>query len=106
MVSLILYFIVPILWLLIVSWFTGSKDYVFKTNDDERQQQIKQKAVVQSWATLILLFLTNFLLDVFQLRDERLADVPFVFPELLYLLVAVMSYFVFFMINTRKMSAA
>ncbi|WHY77299.1 hypothetical protein QNH20_25040 [Neobacillus sp. WH10] len=101
----IFYLIIPILWLFVVSWFTGSKDYVFQTNDDERKQKIKQKAIVQSWTTLILFFITNFLLNFFHLNDKRLDNVPLVYPEVDYFLVAVVSYFIFFIINNRKMSA-
>jgi 4-amino-4-deoxy-L-arabinose transferase-like glycosyltransferase len=103
---IMLYLIIPILWLFIVSRFTGSKDYVFQTNDDERKQKIKQKAIVQSWVTLVLFFLTNFLLNFFHLNDDkRLENVTLVYPELLYLLVAIVSYFIFLVINNRKMSA-
>ncbi|MGM7634662.1 hypothetical protein [Bacillus sp. Hm123] len=105
MKMLVIYLLVPIVWVLIISWFTGRKEYMFQSNDDERKQHIKQKAIVQSWTALILFFLTNFFIDFFHLHDERLDEVPFVFPELLYLLIALFSYFIFFFINNKKMSA-
>lgn len=105
MKSFFIHLIIPVIWLFIVSWFTGSKDYVFQTNDDERKHKIKQIAIVQSWATLILFFITNFLLNFFHMNDKRLDNVPLVYPELGYIVVAVVSYFIFFIINNRKMSA-
>lgn len=102
---IIIFLIIPILWMIIVGYFTGSKDHFFGPNDDERQRSIKHKSVVQSWSTVLLFLFTNFLFDFFNLHDERLADTPFVFPELFYLIILVVSYFVFLVINNRKMSA-
>lgn len=42
------FLIIPILWMVIVGYFTGIKDYFFGPNDDERQKSIKHKSVVQS----------------------------------------------------------
>ena len=103
--TFVVFVIIAILWMAIVGYFTGSKDYFMGSNDDERKRSIKQKSVVQSWSTVLLFLLTNFLYDYFNLFDERLADVPFVYPELLYLIILVVSYFIFFIINNRKMSA-
>jgi hypothetical protein len=100
----LIYLIPGLLWMPIISWLTGSSAYI-QVNDDERKRQIKQKAIVQSWSMLILFFLTNFFIDLFHLGDKRLNNVPLVFPELLYLLVAIASYFIFYIINNRKMSA-
>ncbi|SET16307.1 hypothetical protein SAMN05421676_10389 [Salinibacillus kushneri] len=101
----LIYIVIPILWMLIIGWFTGSKAFFFGPKDDERKQSIKQKTIIQSWATLFLFLLTNFLFDLFDLRDARLDQVEFVYPELLYLLILVLSYVVFYWINTKKMSA-
>lgn len=97
--------IIPLLFMMIVGYFTGSKDYFFGPNDDERQRSIKHKSVVQSWSTVLLFLLTNFIFDFFNLHDERLADNPFVYPELFYLMILVVSYFIFLAVNNRKMSA-
>lgn len=102
---IIIFIVVPILWMAIVGFFTGNKDYFLGSNDDERKRSIKQKSVVQSWSTVLLFLLTNFLYDYFNLFDERLADVAVVYPELLYLIILVVSYFIFYVINNRKMSA-
>ncbi|ALC83716.1 MULTISPECIES: hypothetical protein [Bacillus] len=103
--NLLLFFLIPLLSIAITAWCTGSKEYGFGPNDDERKQKIKQKSVVQSWSALVLFFITNFLIDLFHLRDERLQDIPFLYPELLYLIILITSYFLFYIINTRKMSA-
>ena len=52
-----------------------------------------------------MFFVINFVFDLFNLNDERLALVPFVYPELLYLLIAVISYFVYYWIYSRRMSS-
>lgn len=97
--------VIPVIWMLIIGWLTGSKEFFFGPEDDERKQSIKQKAVLQSWATLFLFLLTNFLWDIFDLKDARLEHVEFVYPELVYLIILVLSYFVFYFIHTKKMSA-
>lgn len=99
------FLIIPLLFMMIVGYFTGSKDYFLGPNADERQKSIKHKSVVQSWSTVLLFLLTNFIFDFLNLDDERLADVPFVYPELFYLMILVVSYFVFLVVNNRKMSA-
>ncbi|MCP3028521.1 hypothetical protein [Halobacillus sp. A5] len=96
--------IIPIIWLVVVGWFTGKKDYIFKRNDDKNKQRIKQKAVVQSWAVLLLFLLTNFLFDVFNLGDPRLNGEA-LYPELFYLVVVVLSYFFFYFLNLKRAGA-
>ncbi len=105
MESVLIYIAIPIVWMLIVGWLTGSNEFFFGPKDDERKQSIKQKAVIQSWATLFLFLFTNFLFDLFDLGDARLDQVEFVYPELFYITILVLSYFVFYLVNARKMSA-
>ena len=97
--------IVPLVFIIIIGYFTGSKEFILGPNDDERKKSIKQKSIVQSWVTIFLFLLTNFLFDLFNLQDERLSDITFVFPELFYLIILVVSYIIFFVINNKKMSA-
>ncbi|MEH7239576.1 hypothetical protein [Bacillus sp. JJ1562] len=97
--------IVPLIFIIIIGYFTGSKEFILGPNDDERKKLIKQKSIVQSWATIFLFLLTNFLFDLFNLQDERLSDINFVFPELFYLIILVVSYFIYLVINNKKMSA-
>ncbi|WP_339213904.1 hypothetical protein [Ornithinibacillus sp. FSL M8-0202] len=97
--------IIPIVFIVMIGFFTGNKDSFVGPHDDERKKAIKQKSIVQSWTTILLFLLTNFLLDLFNLHDERLSDASFVFPELLYIIILVVSYFIFLFINNRKMSA-
>lgn len=101
----ITFIIVPLVFIVIVSYFTWSKDFIIGPNDDERKKVIKQKSIVQSWMTILLFLLTNFFYDLFNLYDERISDSSFVFPELFYLIILVVSYFIFLLINNRKMSA-
>jgi hypothetical protein len=97
--------ITVLLFIIIIGFFTGSKEFIVGPNDDERKKLIKQKSIVQSWATILLFLLTNFLFDLFNLYDERLSDTAFVFPELFYLIILIVSYFIFLVINNKKMSA-
>ncbi|MFQ3545017.1 hypothetical protein Q7A53_13120 [Halobacillus rhizosphaerae] len=99
------YLIVPIVWLVIVGWLSGSKEFIFKPKEDERKEWIKQRAVIQSWATLILFMLSNFLFDYFNVGDPRLDGIKTQYPELFYLAVLLLSYCVFYIINGRKVSA-
>lgn len=97
--------IIPLVFILIIGYFTGSKEFITGPNDDERKKVIKQKSIVQSWITIFLFLLTNFLYDLFNLQNERLSDSTFFIPELFYLIILVVSYFIFFIINNKKMSA-
>lgn len=101
----IMFVVVPLVFIIIIGYFTGSKEFIVGPNDDERKKLIKQKSIVQSWATILLFLLTNFLFDFFNLYDERLSDTTFVFPELFYLIILIVSYFIFLVINNKKMSA-
>ncbi|MBM7587525.1 hypothetical protein JOC86_004098 [Bacillus pakistanensis] len=102
---LVLSFVLPIFLVIIVSWFTGNKNFFGGPNDDERKRTIKQKSVAQSWTTLLIFLVVNFLHDFFKLGDERLAAISLPYPELLYLMILVVSYFIFLTINNKKMSA-
>ncbi len=97
--------VVPLIWLAVVGWLSGSKDFLFKPKEDERKEWIKQKAVVQSWATLILFLLSNFLFDFFNVGDPRLEGFQMQYPELFYLAILLVSYIIFYIINGRKVSA-
>ncbi|MFD3446691.1 hypothetical protein ACFDTO_19015 [Microbacteriaceae bacterium 4G12] len=97
--------VIPFIFFVAVGWFTGSKEYIFAPNDDERKRSIKQKAIIQSWITVLLFLFSNLVMDLFQLRDARLNEIPLKYPELSYLIVAVVSYFIFYIINSRRMSA-
>lgn len=98
--------LVGLIIFIIIGWVTGTDEYGgVKTKDDERSQLIKQKAIVSSWLLLLMFFVINFVFDLFNLNDERLALILFVYPELLYLLIAVISYFVYYWIYSRRMSS-
>lgn len=97
--------VVPIIWLVVIGWLSGSKEFIFKPKEDERKEWIKQKAVVQSWATVILFLLSNFLFDFFEVGDPRLEGMKTQYPELFYLVVLLLSYYIFYFMNSRKVSA-
>ncbi len=99
-------FLIGLIIFFIIGWVTGTNEYGgVETKDDERSQLIKQKAIVSSWLLLLMFLIISFVFDFFNLNDERLALVPFVYPELLYLLIAVISYFVYYWIYSRRMSS-
>ncbi len=92
------------LWVASIGWITGKKEYPVGPNDDERKKMIKDRSMIQSWLTLLLFLLTNFLFDRFNINE----DVPSLSSanlELFYLIVALISYFIFYLINSRKLSA-
>ncbi|WP_229194004.1 hypothetical protein [Bacillus cereus] len=105
LVKWIIPFLVGLIIFFIIGWVTGTDEYGgVKTKDDERSQLIKQKAIVSSWLLLLGFFVINFIFDFFHLNDERLALVQFKYPELLYLLIAILSYFVYYWMYSRRMS--
>lgn len=95
--------LIVLIFIVFIGFSKGSKEYIIGPNNDERKKVIKQKSIVQSWSTLFLFLLSNFLYDLFNLTDSRLPG--FAFPELFYLGVLVISYFVYLKINNKKMSA-
>lgn len=92
---------------LVIGWFTGDSDEFggVDTKDDERSKMIKQKAIVSSWVLLLIILITGFVFDFFNLNDPRLANIELAYPELLYLLVAVSSYFIYYWIYSRRLSS-
>ena len=106
LVKLVIPFLVGLVIFFIIGWVTGTDEYGgVKTKDDERSQLIKQKAIVSSWLLLLGFFVINVIFHFFHLNDERLALVQFKYPELLYLLIAMLSYFVYYWMYSRRMSA-
>ncbi|MGP4070341.1 hypothetical protein ACTWP7_17195 [Halobacillus sp. B29] len=73
-------------------------------SDDERSQYIKQKAIVGSWSFLLIVFFINIVFSVFDLRSGFLKNDPFNHPELFYLLILIGSYFVYYLIYSRRVS--
>ncbi|HDX9590518.1 TPA: hypothetical protein ROX98_003560 [Bacillus pseudomycoides] len=105
LVKWVIPFLVGLTIFFIIGWVTGTDEYGgVKTKDDERSQLIKQKAIVSSWLLLLGFFVINFIFDFFHLNDERLALVQLKYPELLYLLIAMLSYFVYYWMYSRRMS--
>ena len=98
------YLLIILIWILIVGWFTGSKDYIIGPNDDERKKAIKQKTVVQSWQALLLFLITNYFMNTFNINPEVKGLGPGSL-ELFYLIVSISTYIIFYIINIKKMSA-
>ncbi|WP_307786922.1 hypothetical protein [Pseudogracilibacillus auburnensis] len=98
--------IIPIILGLIlvysVSWFTGDKEYSgVKTGDDEHSQ-LKMKSIVGSWIFLLMILFVRFVIDLLNLNPST---VTFKFPELLYLILLVGSYFVHYYVYSRRLSS-
>lgn len=95
--------VVALIIFFIIGWITGTDEYGgVKTKDDERSQFIKQKAIVSSWLLLLMFFIINFVFNFFNLNDERIEQLKY--PGLFYLLIAIISYFVYYWIYSRRMS--
>ncbi|EDP68916.1 hypothetical protein CAT7_06733 [Carnobacterium sp. AT7] len=87
-------------------WLTGNNEYgITSKKNDERSQLIKHKAIVSSWLLLMMFFIIDFIFNFFNLDNNRLAMVEFNYPELFYLLIAIVSYFIYYWIYSRKMSS-
>lgn len=89
-------------WLL--GFLTGEKSYGSK--DDEGYQYMKQKAIVRSWLLLIVFLFINFVFDLFKLKDERLALLNFEYPELFYLILALVTYFIYYLLYQKRMTSS
>lgn len=108
MIALLVGWIVALLAGLIIFFiigrFTGTEEYGgINTKDDERSRFIKQKAIVSSWVLLLMLLFINFVFDFFNLNQRGIKQLEY--PELLYLLVLVVSYFVYYLIYSRRLSS-
>ncbi|WP_231378686.1 hypothetical protein [Virgibacillus sp. CM-4] len=88
---------------LIIGWFTGNKEYGAK--DDERSQLIKQRAIVGSWIFLLIMLVINIIFNFFGLRTGLLKGAPFNHPEIFYLIILVVSYFIYYRIYSRRLSS-
>lgn len=98
-------FAVGLIMFFVIGRLTGDSDHgVTSKKDDERSQLIKHKAIVSSWLLLIIFFIINFVFNFFNLNNENLAMVGFNYPELFYLLIAIVSYYIYYWIYSRKMS--
>ena len=84
---------------LIVGWFTGTKEYGgAETKDDERSQLIKQKSIVSSWIFLLIILIGNVVYDFVGSGPLRFNHL-----SLAYLLLLIISYFVYFWYYSRRM---
>ncbi|WP_270181135.1 hypothetical protein [Alkalihalobacillus sp. CinArs1] len=89
---------------LTIGLITGKKEFGVGPNDDERKRAIKNKSITQSWMTLVLFLLINFLTDLFNVNKE-VAELSSANLELFYIVIAILSYLLFYVINSKKMSA-
>lgn len=103
MLSWLVIIVVSLVLFLILGKVTGSEEHGYKTNDDERKKHIKHQAIVSSWIMLLAFFVINFFIDFFNLSDMRLNSVSLIYPELLYLFIAVLSYFIFYVMYRQRL---
>ncbi|RNF39376.1 hypothetical protein [Planococcus salinus] len=103
MVSWLVAIGVSFLLFLVLGKITGSEEHGYKTNDDERKKHMKQQAIIRSWIILLVFFAVNFINDFFNLSDMRLTNSPLLYPELLYLLIAGISYCIFYVIYRKRL---
>lgn len=97
---------VGVIMFFINGWLTGNNEYgITSKKNDERSQLIKHKAIVSSWLLLMMFFIIDFIFNFFNLDNNRLAMVEFNYPELFYLLIAIVSYYIYYWIYSRKMSS-
>ena len=97
---------VGVIMFFINGWLTGNNEYgITSKKNDERSQLIKHKAIVSSWLLLMMFFIIDFIFNFSNLDNNRLAMVEFNYPELFYLLIAIVIYFIYYWIYSRKMSS-
>ncbi|EGA90202.1 hypothetical protein GPDM_06640 [Planococcus donghaensis MPA1U2] len=103
MLSWLVIIVLSLLLFLILGKVTGSEEHGYNTNDDERKKHIKHQAIVSSWVMLLIFFVINFVNDFFNLSDVRLNNVSLIYPELLYFLIAVISYLIFYVMYRKRL---
>lgn len=97
-----IYAILGIFFVLISDWLSGNGLFFSGQNADERKKAIKQKAIVQSWLSLILLFAIDIMQNHF-FTDSRYSFN--VYYPIFYIIMAFLTFFIFFIYNSIKMSA-
>lgn len=95
--------VLGIIMFFVIDWVTGEGLIFSGRNQDERKQMIKRKSIVSSWLALLILFVANFVRDYFHLGP--VSTLPLKYPEGFYLIVALVSFFVFYAFNSWKMKA-
>lgn len=88
----------------VLGLLTGNNKWGYDTKDDERKRYIKQRSIMNSWILLLIFLSSNFVNDILVLNNEQLAAFPIKYPELLYLIVAVLSYFISYVIYSKRIS--
>jgi hypothetical protein len=97
------YLILGLIMFFVIDWVTGDGLVFSGRNQDERKQMIKRKSIVSSWLALLILFVANFVRDYFHLG--AVSELPLKHPEGFYLIVALVSFFIFYAFNSWKMRA-
>ena len=97
------YLIIPLGIMLLVAGLTAGKDYIFKARVNEREKSIKQKSAYQSWLTLLVFFIANYVLRLCNIDIEPLPYEVFIPSELIYIALAVVSYLLYYLINYNQM---
>lgn len=94
-----------LLFFFINDWLSG-EGLIF-SGQDERKRAIKYKSIVQSWLALIMLFTANYVQHHFVDRLFMNSRFSFDTPDypLFYIVMALVTYFGFFIYNNIKMSA-
>lgn len=108
LVKLIVPFLLGLIAFFIPALFTGNKEYGgVDTKDDERSRLIKHKAIAGSWIFMLILFIFSTTFDFFNLNDGPLANFQFAsdHPSLFYLILLIASYFVYYLIYSRRLSS-
>ncbi|WP_270181173.1 hypothetical protein [Alkalihalobacillus sp. CinArs1] len=96
--------IVVVIWIFLAGFLTGKRDYPFGKSDDERKREIKKRSITQSWLTVLLFLVINVLYGFFNIRGGA-TELSNTSLELFYIGIAVLSYMMFYGINSKKMSA-
>lgn len=96
--------VVVIIWIFLAGFLTGNRDYPFGKSDDERKREIKKRSITQSWLTVLLFLVINVLYGLFNVRGG-VTEISNTNLELFYIGIAILSYIMFYGINSRKMSA-
>jgi len=108
LVKIIVPFLMGLIAFFIPALFTGNKEYGgVNTKDDERSRLIKHKAIAGSWIFMLILFIFSTTFDFFNLSNGPLGNFQFAtdHPSLFYLIILVCSYFVYYIIYSKRLSS-
>lgn len=92
----LLILIIATVCLFLFEWIAGRN-----RGTSREKRSIKEKSIIQSWLLLVIFFITNAMVQLFNNIMGTVQN-PIPAPHLFYFIVAMVSYFLFYFYYLRK----